>query len=212
MYWSRGLFLWMVQHKSRFRNLKRRRWHNSRVCVCWYFRSVNSKAAYRPPNTSSWQIIAAGHIHRLRPDCSGESTYCIWSFAVIISMGRYQVWVYFNNTSKVAYWPNTSSWHLNAAGHTQTASLGLCLSWSSRIGVLDTCSMNDGVHRSLEGFAKAFRANLWSEEMACNLNISLNMSLKLDKSCVPVDKLSGLWTFQITAFVAQVLLHLVLQW
>ena len=23
MYWSRGLFLWMVQHKSRFRNLKR---------------------------------------------------------------------------------------------------------------------------------------------------------------------------------------------
>ena len=37
------------------------RWHNSKVCVCWYFRSGNSKAFYCPPNTSSRQKIAAAH-------------------------------------------------------------------------------------------------------------------------------------------------------
>ena len=51
MYWSRGLFLWMVQRKSRFRNLKRVDGTTQEFVSCT-FRSVNSKAFYWP-NTSS---------------------------------------------------------------------------------------------------------------------------------------------------------------
>ena len=51
VYWSRGLFLWMVQRKSRFRNLKRVH-GTTQEFASGTFRSVNSKAAYWP-NTSS---------------------------------------------------------------------------------------------------------------------------------------------------------------
>ena len=50
VHWSRGLFLWMVQHKSRFWNLKRVD-STTQEFVSGTFRSVNSKAAYWP-NTS----------------------------------------------------------------------------------------------------------------------------------------------------------------
>ena len=51
MYWSPGLFLWMVQPKSRFRNLKRVH-GTTQEFVYGTFRSVNSKA-FCWPNTSS---------------------------------------------------------------------------------------------------------------------------------------------------------------
>ena len=45
MYWSPDLFLWMVQRKFRFRNLKRVDGTTQEFVSCT-FRSVNSKAAY----------------------------------------------------------------------------------------------------------------------------------------------------------------------
>ena len=60
MYWSRGLFLWMVQRKSPFWDLKRVD-GTTQVFVSGTFSSVNSKAAYWP-NISSWSInYAAAH-------------------------------------------------------------------------------------------------------------------------------------------------------
>ena len=56
MYWSRGLFLRMVQPKSRFRNLKRD--GTTQEFVSCTFRIYNSKTAYWP-NALSRQIIAA---------------------------------------------------------------------------------------------------------------------------------------------------------
>ena len=57
VYRSRGLFLWMVQPKSRFRNLKRVH-GTTQEFASGTFRSVNSKAACWP-NTSCQQIVAA---------------------------------------------------------------------------------------------------------------------------------------------------------
>ena len=55
VYWSRGLFLWMVQRKSG--NLKPVH-GTTQEFASGTFRSVNSKAE-RWPNTSSQQIVAA---------------------------------------------------------------------------------------------------------------------------------------------------------
>ena len=58
--WSQGLFLWMVQRNSPFRNLKWIDGTTQKEFVSGTFRSENSKA-FCWPNTSSRQIIASAH-------------------------------------------------------------------------------------------------------------------------------------------------------
>ena len=70
MYLSRGLFLWVVQPKSRFRNLKQVDGTTQRVCV-WCFQGLQN------PKLPTGQILHLGKklqllTHKLRPD-SGRS-------------------------------------------------------------------------------------------------------------------------------------------
>ena len=115
MYWSRGLFLWMVQCKSRFRNLKRVH-GTTQEFASGTFRSVNSKAAYWPNTSSQFMVAAALQMRRnWETDpllCLKFSTWAglkhLWDFITdTVTRSRFYRWVQ-NQTASGVFGANGS--------------------------------------------------------------------------------------------------------
>ena len=84
MYWSRGLLLWMVQRKCRFRNWKRGDGTTQKF-VSGTFRSGNSNSAYWPNRLGKYLRVLT---HKLRPESWGETEKPLLCRVLVSSLER----------------------------------------------------------------------------------------------------------------------------